>query len=375
MRVAYDARPLTVPRTGIGRYVHGILDALLARPELEQILLCSPREVKTGEALARDPRVKRLIQKGWKGNIWLQAVLPFFLEKQGIDLFHATLFLLPLLYRCRAVINLYDLTVYRYPQSMEWKNRWILRAFLPRSVNIARKIVTLSDFTRREIECRWPESQGKVVVIPGAPSLGSDAPPGNPVCGADADRILRRYGVQRPYILYVGTVEPRKNIGKMLDAYCHLRKMGVKSHQMVLAGPPGWGLREILRSMERSDVRPYLKWLGYVPDGDLVVLYEQAELFLYLSFYEGFGFPPLEAMASGTCVVAANRGSMPECLGNAAVLVDPFNTNSIAENMVMLIKHEEMRMEYVQRGYEHCTRFSWEKSADKTLGLYRELLA
>jgi glycosyltransferase involved in cell wall biosynthesis len=127
--------------------------------------------------------------------------------------------------------------------------------------------------------------------------------------------------------------------------------------------------------MERSDVRPYLKWLGYVPDGDLVVLYEQAELFLYLSFYEGFGFPPLEAMASGTCVVAANRGSMPECLGNAAVLVDPFNTNSIAENMVMLIKHEEMRMEYVQRGYEHCTRFSWEKSADKTLGLYRELLA
>lgn len=375
MRIAYDARPLTVPRTGIGRYVQGILEAILAWPEVEEILLCSPRDIRTGQVLSRDPRVSRVIHKGWKGNIWLQAVLPPLLEKRQIDLFHSTLFLLPVLCRCRAVVNVYDLTVYRYPASMEWKNRWILRLLLSRSIGVAGRIVTLSEFTRREMQSRWPESAEKVVVIPGAPSLGISETQEDDASRSGFERILRQHGVQRPYLLYVGTVEPRKNIGRMLEAYSLLRRMGGRDHQMVLVGPPGWGLRQIRRSLERSDIRPYVKWLGYVPDEDLAVLYKHAELFLYLSLYEGFGFPPLEAMAAGTCVVAADRGSLPECLGDAAALVNPLDTNSIATTLHQLIQKEDLRQEYVQKGYLQSRRFSWEKSASKTVELYRELLS
>ncbi|MBM3301826.1 MAG: glycosyltransferase family 4 protein [Deltaproteobacteria bacterium] len=170
-------------------------------------------------------------------------------------------------------------------------------------------------------------------------------------------------------------MEPRKNIGRMLEAYSLLRRMGGRDLQMVLVGPPGWGLRQIRRSLERSDIRPYVKWLGYVPDEDLAVLYKHAELFLYLSLYEGFGFPPLEAMAAGTCVVAAHRGSLPECLGDAAALVDPLDTNSIATTLHQLIQKDDLRQEYVQKGYLQSRRFSWERSAGKTVELYRELVS
>jgi len=358
-------------RTGIGRYVEGILIGLLPRLELEEFALCSPRGLSLSETLERDHRVRTLVQKGWNGNLWLQMALPRLLQRLKVDLFHGTLFLLPLLSSCPQVLNVYDLTLYRYPGSMEWKNLCLLRLLLPASLRRAKRIVTLSEFVGQEIEAMWPALAQKVVVIPGAPYLGRRYR--EKLSDADRKSVLRRYGLLHPYILFVGTLEPRKNIGRMLEAYFLLEKMGVTGRQMVLVGPSGWGLGPIRRALKNLPRAGSVRWLGYVPDEDLAVLYQEAELFLYLSLYEGFGFPPLEAMAAGTCVVASNRASLAECLGDGAVLVDPLNVEEVAEAIRSLLTDDDSRRGVAEKGRIHAGRFSWEKSAEKTAQVYNAL--
>lgn len=372
MRVAYDARPLIEQGTGIGRYVQCLLGALLGFDEVREFLLCSPRKISKGEVLDRDPRVRELVQRGWKGNVWLQVLVPFLLQRHKPDLFHGTLFLPPLLARRPSVVNIYDLTVYRYPGTMEARNKWPLRMLLPRAVSRADKILTLSEFTKREIGQKWPDALDKIEVVPGAPYLSLDTRPGVPP-EADAEKALELYGVRRPYLLYVGTMEPRKNILRLLEAFELLKTMGAEETQLVLVGHEGWGLEEVRQAWESSPACSSIRYIGYVPDEMLGLLYRHADVFVYLSLYEGFGLPPLEAMAAGTCVVASNRASLPECLGDAAVLVDPLDAQAVAGSLFPLLQDADLRMEYVRKGLQRAKSFSWKKSAEKTLAVYKEV--
>ncbi len=371
MQVAYDARPLIEQGTGIGRYVRCLLEALLGFEEMREFLLCSPREIATGDVLARDPRVRELVQKGWKGNVWLQLVVPFLLQRYKPDLFHGTLFLPPLFARRPSVVNIYDLTVYSYPGTMEARNKWPLKMLLPQAVSRVDRIITLSEFTKQEIGERWPSAMHKIEVVPGAPYLSFDALSGVS-SEADSEKVLARYGVRSPYLLYVGTMEPRKNIVRLLKAFELLNEMGERGTQLVLVGHEGWGLREVRRAWESSPVRSSIRYIGYVPDAVLGLFYRHADLFVYLSLYEGFGLPPLEAMAAGTCVVASDRASLPECLGEAGVLVDPFDVEAVAGILFRLLRDAGLRRDYVQKGLQRAKRYSWQKSAAKTLAVYRE---
>ncbi len=373
MRIAYDARPMTVRKTGIGRYVQGILEALLAHGELEDMFLLSPRAVEKGALLSRDPRVKERIQRGWLGNVWLQMMLPVTLRSVCPDLFHATLFVPPLCSRIPSVVNIYDLTVYRYPESMERRNRLILRLLLPKAVQRAERIITLSEFTKKEIEERWPEASSKIAVVPGAPYATS------PLSSADTslpaeEEILSRYGVQKPYLLSVGTLEPRKNVVRLIETFELLHRMGERDLQLVLVGGMGWETREIVRALKTSPVRSALRWIGYIPDEDMTVIYRHAQIFVCLSLYEGFGFPPLEAMSAGTCVVGSEGGSLSEVLKGAAIMVDPLNPEAAAQAIGQALRDEELRTAYAQKGLAHSAGFSWEESAEKTMQVYREIV-
>ncbi len=372
IRIACDARPLGRVKTGIARYVQGILEALLEFEEVREIALWSPREIAPGDVLAGDPRVRPSVQGGWKGNLWMQLVVPFLLARTSPDLFHATLFLPPFLGPGRFVVNIYDLTPYRYPETMERGNRYLLRALLPLAVSRAHRVVVPSEFTKEEVIGRWPAAAHKVVVVPGGPSLGNRGDPSPPE-GED-DELLRRYGVRRPFLLSVGTLEPRKNLVRLVEAFAVLQQQGFRDLQLVLAGVPGWGSRPLRRAWERCPVRSAVKAIGFVPDAVLEALYRQAELFLFPSLYEGFGFPPLEAMAAGTCVVASPRGSLPECLGEAAAWVDPLDVGMIAERSAQLLRDPDLRMDFVQRGYRRVARYSWRESAAGTLEVYRDIL-
>ena len=291
MQVAYDARPLIEKGTGIGRYVRCLLEALLGFEEMREFLLCSPREIAAGDVLARDSRVRELVQKGWKGNVWLQMVVPFLLAKHKPDLFHGTLFLPPFLARPPSVVNIYDLTMYRYPGTMEAKNKWPLKILLPRAVSRADRIITLSEFTKLEIGERWPEAMQKIQVVPGAPHLSFDALSGAS-SAADPEKVLARYGVRSGYLLYVGTMEPRKNIVRLLRAFERLNEMGEKGTQLVLVGHEGWGLREVREAWESSPVRSSIRYIGYVPDEVLGLFYRHAEIFVFLSCTRDSDFPP-----------------------------------------------------------------------------------
>jgi glycosyltransferase involved in cell wall biosynthesis len=373
MRVAYDARPLVKKGTGIGRYVRRLLEALVGLEGTEEILLWSPREIAKGAILGLDPRVREQVQRGWKGNLWLQLVVPILVQRHSPDIFHGTLFLSPLGARCPSVVNIYDLTVYRYPDTMEARSKWPLKLLLPSSVSRADRILTLSEFTKQEIGARWPRAAHKIEVVPGAPCLRFDEPSVG-WSGPDAAKILGRYGVRTPYLLYVGTMEPRKNILRMLKAFESLHAMGAEDTQFVLVGHRGWGYEEVHRAWESSPVRSFIRYIGYVPDEVLALIYKHAVLFLYLSLYEGFGLPPLEAMAAGTCVVASNRASLPECLGEGAVLADPFDVEGLAEVLLRLLRDPDLREEYVRRGLLRAKRYSWRESAEKTLAVYREFI-
>jgi glycosyltransferase involved in cell wall biosynthesis len=231
----------------------------------------------------------------------------------------------------------------------------------------------LSEFTKREIGARWPEAMHKIAVIPGAPYLARRRPAAGESSGPDEEKVLERYGVRRPYLLYVGTMEPRKNVVRLLKAFETLGRRGVKGVQLVLVGHEGWGGGELQRARESSPVRDFIRYLGYVPDDVLGPLYRHADLFVYLSLYEGFGLPPLEAMAAGTCVVSSDRASLSECLGEAAALTDPLDAEGVAEVLLQLLRDEDLRMEYVQRGLRRAASYTWEESAAKTLAVYREL--
>jgi glycosyltransferase involved in cell wall biosynthesis len=358
---------------GIGRYVRRLLEALVGFEEVRALLLCSPRRIFAGGLLDRDPRVRELVHKGWKGNAWLQVVVPFILHRHKPDLFHGTLFLPPLASPCPSVVNIYDLTVYRHPRTMEARSKWPLKLLLPAAVSRADTIITLSEFTKQEIIERWPHARHKVEVVPGAPSLRFDGPSAASE-RAGAGKVLERYGVRRPYVLCVGTTEPRKNIPRMLKAFELLHAMGAKDTQLVVVGRRGWGLRAERQEWESSPVRSFVNFTGYVPDEVLALLYRHADLFFYPSLYEGFGLPPLEAMAAGTCVVASNRASLPECLGEAALLADPLDSEALAKALLRVLRDPDLREAYSLKGLQQAKKYSWHRSAEKTLAIYRELV-
>jgi glycosyltransferase involved in cell wall biosynthesis len=167
-------------------------------------------------------------------------------------------------------------------------------------------------------------------------------------------------------------MEPRKNVLGLLKAFELLNEMGARGTQLVLVGHEGWGLGEVRRAWESSPVRSSVRYIGYVPDEVLGLLYRHADLFVYLSLYEGFGLPPLEAMAAGTCVVASERASLPECLGDAAVLVDPLDAEAVANSLLRLLQDRDTRMDYIQKGLQRAEGYSWQNSAAKTLAVYRD---
>jgi len=240
---------------------------------------------------------------------------------------------------------------------------------VPFSIRHAKRIVTLSDYTKREIIKEWQVPQEKVVVIPGAPSslFGHHASP------QIESAVRAGYGLDTPYILYVGTLEPRKNVIRLVEAFHSIYKMGMTEYSLVLVGRPGWGLRALYTAVEQSTLKDRIKLLHFVQDQDLSAIYRGADVFVYLSLYEGYGFPPLEAMACGIPVVVSNRASIPECVGDGGIFVDPCDIEDITGKVLPLLKDKELRHEVSMRGFFQSQKFSWEKSGAMTLALYRQM--
>ncbi len=301
--------------------------------------------------------------------LWEQVIQPFALRKERVDLLHALAFVTPLLSPCPSVVTIYDLSFLLYPESLRRSRRFYLGLFTRLSARRARRIIAISKSTKRDVVRLLRVPPNKVDVV---------------YCGTDkAFRLLpeaqvsafrSRRGLPERFVLFVGTIEPRKNITGLIEAFASLRLGDHAPLKLVIGGAKGWFYRDVFARVRELDLEDEVLFPGYIPAGELPLWYNAAELFVYPSLYEGFGLPPLEAMACGTPVVAANTSSLPEVVGEAGMLVDPLDVEGLAEAMRRVLNDETLRQEMRERGLRRAQDFSWTKTAKGTAQVYQRAM-
>jgi len=301
---------------------------------------------------------------------WMQAVLPGALKHVHPDLCHFTNYLAPLSVSCPYVVTVYDMTLYIMPKYHRFKKLVLDRTLIPMVARRADAILTISKSARADIVrfLRVPAEKVKVVTGAASPDF---APVDDPT---RLDEVRVRYGLCGPFILYVGTIEPRKNLVRLMQALARLKKMGLP-HKLAVVGQPGWQCAPIFAEVERLGLKRDVVFTGYVPFEDLPALYSAAESMAFPSLYEGFGLPVVEAMACGTPVVTSNTSSLSEVADGAALLVDPLSVDEIADALHRLHTNEALREELSDLGRERAQNYTWEESARSALRVYEEVAA
>jgi glycosyltransferase involved in cell wall biosynthesis len=284
-----------------------------------------------------------------------------------VDLFHSPDFVLPPVRRPAKLLTVHDLAFLLRPECADAKLRDYLEKTVPRSVARADFILADSVNTQDDLICLLGVPPAKVEVVPGGVDA-TFAPVRDPEL---LDRVRRQVSGGAPFILSVGMIEPRKNLVRLIEAFELLKCRYHIPHKLVLAGKKGWLSDGIYERAESSSVASDILFPGFMAESDLPALYSAADLFAYPSLYEGFGLPPLEAMACGTPVVASSSASLPEVVGGAALLVDPENSEELAEAMAKALGDPEIRQQMVAMGLEQSRQFTWRASAERMLAVYR----
>ena len=303
--------------------------------------------------------------------LWEQIRLPRLIRQRHADLLHAPGYVAPFHAGVPTVITVYDLIALRWPQYCKRSNVLNYRLQLPLSIRRATGIIVPSEATRQDLIDRFPAAAPKTRVIPLA--ITDDF---HVIDQTDVlDGVRTRYGLPRQFILFVGQLEPKKNVPALIHAFARLRSTTTLPHKLVLAGGQGWEFDAIEKAVALSGVDEDIIFTGFVPEEDLPALFNQADLFVFPSLCEGFGIPPLEAMACGIPVVTSNCTSLPEVVGDAAVLIDnPQDTCELTHAMEQLLTDPTLREDMKAKGLERATLFSWTSTARSVEAFYRDML-
>ncbi len=367
MRIGLDGLPLTQLKTGVGTYTFELARALAAQAPHDEFELISPRPFDHA-AFSDVPRNLALVYS--KPNLfarrWWSLGLPSYLRRTSTTLFHGTNFEVPLRGNCPSVITIHDLSLLLHSSTHEARAVLRARLRLPKMARTARLVITDSEQVRREICEQLGIEPGKVSAIPLAPQASfAPAPPDV------AAEVRRRLGVEDEFVLYAGTIEPRKNLVTLLKAFADVLRTTELHPQLVIAGKVGWKQNDLLRNLEKSGIRDRIKLVGYVTDADLRGLYSSCRAFVYPSIYEGFGLPPLEAMACGAPVIAS---AVPSVTNSVARVISATDVHSLAHNIVELVGDERARESLSTAGRAHAAKFSWAQTAMLTREVYQEAL-
>ena len=367
MNIALDAYPLAERTSGIASYVRNMLAGLTALDEDNRYFLYSKspfdfpaREnvtLRHGGGGGRAP--------SYENTLWLFTKGVWMMKKDNIDVFWGTRQMLPpcLPGKIKKVVTVYDLVWHYFPETVSAYNLMVLKTLFKRSVKSSDRIITISKATSRSLTDVIGVPEEKITVA--YPAANGFAPMDR---DSSAGYISSKYGTSKDYILTVSTVEPRKNLITLLRAFSELRGGG---YQLLVAGASGWKTSSIFEECERLGLTEReVKFLGYIPDEDMNRLYSGAALFVFPSIYEGFGIPPLEAMASGAPVVASNASSLPEVVGEAGVLLDPYDIDGWRAAMTRVLADTKVREGMRRKGLAQASRFSWEESARRTLRVF-----
>ncbi|GEM_PF-37542 len=366
MRIGVDARALAVRPAGIEVYTRNILKGLAGIRPRQRLFLYATKDFPPP---AEGPFVKRLGRgpAARKGSLWIQTDLPGLCGADRLDLFWSPLQTLPVLLprSIPAVLTVHDFVQERFPASMQRLNWLILKSLARPSWKRADAFLTGSVHSRDRLRKRVGPGR-EIRVVPHGP-MDLPEPPAPRKARA---RVEARFGIREPYLLYVGTLEPRKNLRTLVDALVLLEKEGPLDRQIVLAGGEGWKSGDLPTAVERANLASRVVFTGAVTDEELANLYAGADLFVYPSLYEGFGLPVLEAMAMGVPVVSSRAPSLPEVVGEAGALFDPRNPADLASTLRLLLDDPGKRARMARAGRRRAKAFSWKRAAEETQDLF-----
>jgi glycosyltransferase involved in cell wall biosynthesis len=370
MRIAVDGRTIVGDKTGVGIYAERIVRSLLQIDQRNQYFLFLVQPIKD----LRAPNLTTLQIRGYNragsNRLWENVLMPRFAARSKIDVYFSPAYALPLfpLTRLRLVTAIHDLIGLLYPETFTPKMRLWQKIFVANASRVADKIITGSEATKTDFLRLYPSAASKTTVI--HHFIDEDFRPGH--TKEELEKVRRAYGLPEKIVLSVGTVEPRKNVTTLAKAFALLPDSLRNKFTLVIAGKPGWFVESITAEIARLQLGDGIRFIGYVDRHDLPSLYKLATLFAFPSIYEGFGFPPLEAMSCGVPVLCSNTSSFPEVVGDAAVMVNPYDVAQMAKELERLLNDSGLRDEMRKKGLAQAARFSARKTAEETLNVLEE---
>lgn len=368
MHIAIDAHSIGTGLAGNETYAANLIEALaeidtsnrytlyVTQPEAIQRFSGRWSHVQVRRTLPHSPLVR------------IPLTLAAELRRRPVDVLHVQ-FTAPPFAPCPVVATIHDLSFEHLPQTFKRRSRMQLRLTVRHTAKMAARIITLSEYSRRDVMETYGIAPERITVTPAA------APPHfQPAPEAEVRRVRERYKIAGAYILAVGSVQPRKNLMRLIKAYAHLheRRSQVNLPQLVLVGKQAWLYGETLRTIKDCGLGDLITLTGYVSETDLPALYTGALCFVYPSFFEGFGLPPLEAMQCGTPVITGDCTSLPEVVGDAGLMVDPYNEAALATALARLIDDPSLRANLRARGFQRAAAFTWQETARLTLKAYEQ---
>lgn len=371
MRIAIDAR-MGHSRVGIGVYVRGLLKNLSKIDKENNYYIIINKNKKEDFVPEQDNFHKIYTNVTYsdylRRDLWEQGYLPWKLYKNKVDIYHGPCYSLPIFAKIKTVITIYDMMSFKV-ECYKPISRIRVRNLIKISAKKAQKIITGSENSKTDIVriLKLPEDKIKVIYI----GVGNEYRQINDKSRLDS--IKEKYGINKKFIQYVGSLKANKNIPRLIEAYSRLSEDILKKYVLVITGGKGWKSKEIFSRVKRLGLENNVIFTDFVDDNDLPLLINAATLLVFPSLYEGFGIPPLEAMACGTPVAASNISSIPEVVGDAALLFDPYNIEEMTTAMYRVLIDEQLRNKLKKKGFERVKKFSWERAAKDTLKIYEEV--
>ena len=373
MRIGMNAMQVRAAKSGGGQYIDGLLSGLLNVEHGDEFNLYCTRENAANYQFPAPnfhTQIWGLPEAGRTMRLLHQyAFLHGEIRRRGYDLFHGLSNFLPVIRVCPYVVSIHDLTYFVQPERCPPIRRRYWYTMTWRTVKVADAIITCSENSRRDLEHFFPDAAAKIHVVP----LGVRARYRRLTTSRD-ESYLGKIGITQPYIAFLGTLEPGKNVARVIEAFDSIAA-DFPEHLLLIGGGKGWLYEEIFAAADRARHKDRIRFLGYLDDMEAVELLNFSEALCFPSLYEGFGLPPLEAMACGTPVITSNTSSIPEVVGDAALMVDPIRVDQIADAMRQVLNDAGLRHELRARGIAQAAKFSWDRTAEETLAVYRHVVS
>lgn len=380
LKVGWNATLLGENPAGVGNYIERVMEELgkLSKEESFDLVPFGTGKYDFSRiGLRENARLfpEFLLKNKFIRILWEHTLLPSKILRADLDIFHSPAHVIPFfngISGTKQVVTFHDLVFKTYPDSFKNSKGIYLNTVVPRTLSVADKIIAVSRSTKNDLIEEYGVEEERIAVI----YNGVD----DNYCvldeAEDLEETKAEYELPDRFILYLGTLEPRKNLKRLIKAYSIIRdKASIPDEvKLVLAGGKGWLYDDIFELVEKKGLEDQVIFPGYIAGEHLVELYNLAELFAYPSLYEGFGLPSLEAMACGTPVVTSNVSSLPEVVGDAAITIDPYDVDELAEQMANVVTSRDLSQNLIEKGKERVDKFSWRKTAEETLKVYKSMV-